>query len=204
MDNGRLRPVRFCVDSVGRLAGGGGVDGGQHNGRLPGLSFTAFSGRTAVFSKAVVGDDGRFRLTVRTRQRLAHFALHGRQNRSAQSRPRIHAPRSRLDHPANSLVDGRWPARRSRPGAVNGKKQQLNGECGMENGEGSPHSPFYIFHSPFFNVSSSACSFCSNCACRKLVVTSPRVRSKTARTVSVRRRSPPVMESLKSKVTRML
>ena len=58
------------------------------------------------------------------------------------------------------------------------------------------------FYTP--NFASSACKAFCNSDCRMLFVTSPRVRSRTERTVSVRRRRPPVMLSLKSNVMRML
>ena len=52
------------------------------------------------------------------------------------------------------------------------------------------------------NFSSNSCSVFSNFSCRAAIVKSPRVRSKTPRTISVVRRKPPVSASGKSIVTR--
>ena len=54
------------------------------------------------------------------------------------------------------------------------------------------------------NRRSNASSAVSSSVWRRLVVTSPRVRSSTERRTSVRRRRPPVMLSEKSKVTSTL
>ena len=52
------------------------------------------------------------------------------------------------------------------------------------------------------NRASKSCSVFSSFSCRAAIVRSPRVRSKTPRTISVVRRKPPVSASGKSIVTR--
>ncbi len=52
------------------------------------------------------------------------------------------------------------------------------------------------------NLSSKSCSVFSSFSCRAAIVRSPRVRSRTPRTMSVVRRKPPVSASGKSIVTK--
>ena len=59
MDNGRLRPLYLHLDFTRGIASRGRSDGGEHNGRFPGLFNAAFPGWSGVLSQAVGGDNGR-------------------------------------------------------------------------------------------------------------------------------------------------
>ena len=64
MDNGRLRLLYLHLDFTRGIASRGRSDGGEHNGRFPGLFNAAFPGWSGIFSQAMGGDNGRSKATL--------------------------------------------------------------------------------------------------------------------------------------------